>query len=79
MADLEAELYVPPLPKPIAYIWPLFLRLSGRRGVPDEMLKWSEIDAFQRVTGSRLDAFDIELIEALDRAYVVEARRPRGD
>lgn len=35
-------------------------------------ITWSDIDAFVRRTGIRLDPRDIELIEALDDLYLVK-------
>lgn len=33
-------------------------------------IEWSDIDAFMRRTGTRLDPMDIELIEELDDLYL---------
>ncbi|MCA0032767.1 hypothetical protein [Mesorhizobium sp. B263B2A] len=72
-AELAAELDVPPLPACLTYLWSTFLRISNRRSA-DAPLLWSEIDAFLRVTGRRFDPWEIEMMEALDRAYLMAGK-----
>jgi len=73
--ELEAELHGAPLPPAAAYLWGTFLRLHTRRGnngfgvLP---LSWSEIDAFCRLSGVRLAPWEVEIVEALDDAYMAE-------
>lgn len=40
-----------------------------------EPLEWPDFDAFIRVSRVPLNAFEIELIEVLDDAWLTEARR----
>jgi hypothetical protein len=59
----------------VAYLWSTFLRLHSRRGSNGfgaSPLSWSEIDACCRLSGVRLAPWEVEIIEALDDAYMVE-------
>lgn len=71
-AALEADLAAPPLPVSLRYLWSAFIRLSDRRpvGMNVGLIPWSEIDAFQRVSGFRLTPWEVELIEMLDVMFV---------
>jgi hypothetical protein len=73
-AQLEEELDQPPFPDALAYLWNVFTRLSNRRpvGMVAGLIPWSEIDAFQRVSGFRLGPWEVQLIEALDGLYMSE-------
>lgn len=60
---------MPPLPPALAYLWRIFNRLSRRRpyGAAGPLhIPWSEILAFQTVTGIRLYPFELAMIEMLD-------------
>lgn len=73
VAELEAELAVPPMPAGAVYLWNAFMRLSSRRGSSGWgplMISWPEIDAFQRLSWVRLAPFEIEIIERLDEAWL---------
>jgi hypothetical protein len=77
-ADLEAELAGPPLPSCLAYLWDIFCRLSSRRGSNGSgpnLITYIEIDAFQRVSGVRLNAWEVQTIEAFDRCWIAERYR----
>jgi hypothetical protein len=72
-ADLEDQLAVPPLPPALAYLWQAFLRLASRRqssGFGPMKLGWSEIEAFNRLSGLALRPWEIEVIEALDDRWM---------
>jgi len=71
LAELEAELETPPLPLELDYIWKAFCRLSARRrsGFGIEPIAWSDLDAFMRLTGTRLAPWEIRLIEDLDDLF----------
>jgi hypothetical protein len=75
-AKLEAELEQPPFPDPLAYLWNAFIRLSNRRpvGFAEGLIPWSEMDAFQRVSGLRLTPWEIRVIEMLDAMFVSEKK-----
>ncbi|MGX9145944.1 phage tail assembly chaperone [Mesorhizobium sp. 128a] len=75
-AELEAELACPPMPEAMDYLWRAFARLSNRRGAGG-MWSWSDLDAFNRLAGLRLAPWEVDIIERLDRAYLVEASRKR--
>jgi hypothetical protein len=63
------------LPPAVAYLWSAFLRLHCRRGSNGfgaSPLSWSEIDAFCRLSGVRLAPWEVEIVEALDDAYMAE-------
>jgi hypothetical protein len=78
-AALEAELACPPMPSGLSYLWAIFVRLSGRRGSSGSgPITYLEIDAFQRITGTRLNGWEIEMIEALDRCYLAEWHRAKA-
>lgn len=67
--DHEAELACPPLPRELAYLWRVFLKLSARRGsngFAASPISYLDIDAFCRLTGTSLSPWEIELIEDLD-------------
>lgn len=72
-AEIEAELGVPEMPAAIAYLWSAFQRIRSRRGgngfgpVP---IMWADIDAFVRLSGVRLAPWEIEIVEALDDAWL---------
>lgn len=82
MAAWQAELALPALSPAAEVTWQAFARLSARRagGFGPAPLQWSEIRAFQDVTGIRLAPWQIEAIEVLDRLFLVEhsAARKRG-
>ena len=71
---LEAELDLPPLPWCLVYLWNRFNRLSNRRGsngFGPSLLSYTEIEAFQVLTGFRFTSWEIEMIEMLDLEFVV--------
>lgn len=54
-------------------LWAKFLRLHNRRGggaMGPGLITWQDIDAFQAVTGFVLLGFEVEMIEALDNAWI---------
>ena len=72
-AEIEAELAVPPFPRELGFLWQAFLRLSSRRGSTafgPAAITWPDIDAFTRLSGLRLAAWEIELIEQLDELWL---------
>jgi hypothetical protein len=80
IAELEAELAAPPLPSALSYLWTAYSRLAARRGSNGSgpnFITYTDIDAFARLTGIRLNAWEIEMIEALDRCYIAERYRSK--
>jgi hypothetical protein len=73
VAELERDLAGPPMPEGALYLWVIFRRLSSRRGnngfggLP---LTYPEIEAFDRLSGARLEPWEIEIIEHLDGLYL---------
>jgi len=79
---LEDQLFVPPIPPALLYLWTAFLRLAARRqstGFGPARLGWAEIDAFNRLSGLRLRPWEIEVIEALDDRWMAAQREERDD
>jgi hypothetical protein len=73
IAELSAELAMPPFPKALAYLWRAYLRLRRRQGAGfsgPQPVGWQDIDAFLRRSGLRMAPWEIELIEALDDIYL---------
>lgn len=69
------------MPVALAYLWRLFWRLRNRKGgngFEISPIEWPDIDAFVRQSRQRLDPWEIELIERLDDAFRVSARRDKG-
>ena len=62
----------PKCPKSLAYLWTLFTRLR-RRCTPSmgaSRILYTDIAAFQAVTGERLLAWEVDVIERLDEALL---------
>ena len=73
VAEIEAELAVPPFPKETAYIWQAYLRLRRRMAggfAGPNPVGWQDIDAFGRQSGLRLHPWEIALIETIDDIYL---------
>lgn len=77
IADLEAELRMPPFPRPLGYLWRAYLRL--RRRTPagfngPQPVEWPAIEAFARLFD--FAPWEIELLEALDDIYLAPDPKP---
>lgn len=77
IAEVEAELRMPPFPKPLGYLWRAYLRL--RRRTPagfngPQPVGWPAIEAFAALFD--LAPWEIELIEALDDIYLAPDPSP---
>lgn len=71
--ELEAQLYVPPMPEGLSHVWDAWRRVRRRKAAGFKTanpIEWPDIDAFIRTTGEHLDPFDIRMIEALDDTYL---------
>lgn len=70
-AELEAELAIPPMPDELGYIWNAFLRLNARRsvGFALEPITFLEIEAFVRLTGQRLQPWEVRILEEIDLLF----------
>lgn len=66
-----AELDVPELPSCAAPLWQTWQQLCvarGSNGFGPYPVGWNDLDAWQRVSGQRLTAWEAETITQLDRA-----------
>lgn len=70
---------MPPIPKPLAYLWSIYLRLR-RRSAPgfngSAPWTWTDLDSFLNRAGISLVPWEIEVLEALDEAFL-EPETPR--
>lgn len=67
------ELDIEPLQHCIIYLWDWFIEISRGRtsnGFGPNAIGFVEIDAWQRVTGRRLDPWEIDAMLVLDAAYL---------
>lgn len=81
-SEIQAELDVPPAPVGVGYLLEIFDQLAARRpntSCGPALLPWSEIDAWQRVTGRRLTAWEASMIVMLDEIQVAEIYRAMKD
>lgn len=80
VAELQAELTMPPFPRALNYLWTAYLRLRRRKGSTDmgspQPIEWPDIKAFVQITGMRLIPWECQLIEALDDVYMQPAPKP---
>lgn len=72
IAEYEKQLFVPPFPKEMSYLWQLYWRL--RRRVPSGMsgrepVTHEAIVAFLAITKKTLTPWEVEVIEELDDLY----------
>mgnify|MGYP000284647526 FL=1 len=77
VAELEAELAMPPFPECLAYLWQAYLRLRRRTAggfSGPSPIGWPDIDAFIRRTGARLAPWEIEMLERIDDLFVYRDR-----
>lgn len=73
IAEFEAELAMPAFPKEVAYLWTIYHRLRRRISAGfagPNPVGWQDIDAFVRQTGFPLVPWEVEIIEALDDAFL---------
>ena len=83
MGNLVAasELDGPELPEGAEHVWEWFCALSASRGCGSagpNPITWSEIEAFSRVRGLRLSAWECDCLSALDGAALASnARVPK--
>ncbi|PWE57665.1 hypothetical protein DEM27_00175 [Metarhizobium album] len=72
--ELEGDLNCPPLPAALSFLWEIYLRLRSRKSTDGmgnaQPIEWSDFDAFNRLSGLRLQPWEIELLETLDNIYL---------
>ena len=58
------------VPKGFEYLWRMFwdVRQGATQGFSGAFLTWADVEAYQRVSGARLDAFELDAIMAMDGA-----------
>lgn len=77
-AEYEAELACPPFPAALDYLWRVFHRLRRRKGgngFSVSPIEWPDIDAFVRNSQTPLSAWEVEVIEDLDDAFLSETAK----
>jgi len=77
--ELEADLAMPRYPEELAYIWRAYNRIRARKGsgfAGRAPIEWPDIDAFCRNTRTVLAPWEIEIIEALDNAFMAVKQQP---
>lgn len=62
----------PVLPEELAYLWLVWRELNAARscGMAANPISWTEIEAYQRVTGEPLSAWEARVIRTVDNAYM---------
>lgn len=78
VALLKPDIKQKPLPPAARPIWMTFCRLSARRssgGFGPAPLGWTDLHAYQRMTGATLSPWEIEMIEMLDGMYLEAAAK----
>jgi hypothetical protein len=80
-AEYRARLAGPPFPGELAYLWHIFGRLSCHRansGFGPAPIGWQDIDAFGRLSRTRLLPWEIEVLEDLDALYLAPPEKGQG-
>ena len=75
------ELRVEPLPHVVHYLWEWFLELHRSRsgsGFGPNPIGFVEIDAWQRVTGRNLSGWEVDVMFALDGAFLTSIPLPKS-
>jgi len=70
------------LPDCAAYLWLWFLELHRARtgnGFGPNPIGYVEIDAWQRVTGRKLSPWEVDMMFALDGAFMASIPVPKAD
>lgn len=76
------ELFTPPLPTNIAYLWEYFIQLHNRRinyGFGQSPLSYLEIDAWSRLTKTKLDQWELKAIIEIDNAFIASIAKEKAD
>lgn len=79
LAEIEAELQLPPLPEELAYLWEAYLRLRKRAPAGfagPQPVGWLDLHAFTQLSGVRLTPWEIGVIEAIDDIYLQPSQKP---
>jgi len=79
-AELEDELYGPPLSPAAAYLWGWWIELHEARGAGGmgiAAITYPDIDAWGRLRGITLVPWECAVLTAIDRAYRNTASKER--
>lgn len=79
IAKIEADLEMPPFPPELAYLWRAYHRLRQRTAMgfaSTNPISWQDIDAFVRQTRFNLYPWEVEILEAIDNAFLSPAVKP---
>jgi len=69
--EYAEKLQGPPFPAGFAYLWEAYQDLSEGRtpgGMGPSRLTWTDVQAWQTVTGARLTGWEVQTIFAMDAA-----------
>lgn len=72
-AELEVELRLPDFPEPVRYLWDKFHTIRAQttgNGFGPGPIGWGALDSFVRLSGVRLAPWEVEIITALDQAWL---------
>lgn len=71
----------PEIPEGTWHIWPIWNRLRARTPAGDSVspITYQGIEAFIRLTGEPVNSDDIEMLEALDDAFVSQISTERSE
>lgn len=64
---------MPPFPKAVEYLYAAWGRMRSRKAAGmagPAPIEWHDLDAFLRLTGTRLAPWEIRIIERLDDTYL---------
>ena len=70
--DAQESLQGPECPSWLSYLWSWFLGLHARRGSGmngPARITWQDIDAWSRITGTRLSKWECDVLLVLDAAF----------
>lgn len=73
ISKIEFDLTMPSFPMELEYLWHTYIRLRHRQAPGfsgPAPVGWQDIDAFARRSGIRLAPWEIEVIEAIDDAFI---------
>ena len=70
---------IPGVPECAFHAWEIWWRLNARRptGENQTPISWNEMQAFCAMTGTILTPDDVQMIEALDNAYLIAVSEER--
>lgn len=70
-AEKNQPVIIPPQAR---HVWDWFWQLSNRRVSGPEVLSYSEVQAWARMTATPVRPEEVEMLMAMDDAYVAEVR-----